>query len=289
MKSPFAPRSRSGFTLIELLVVIAIIAILAAILFPVFAQAREKARAIDCVSNERQIGLALLQYAQDADDEMPLGTIFDPAKKMWLSGYSYHFPAASVDSSMAWGNTIQPYLKSTAVFLCKDGITSGTGPFTSYTYNGDLQTYPLTLIQEPSVVYMLWPGFTQGTLAGGVTANPQLVCPDPTQACVYQPATGGFLSGNCSTSNGGTDQEYQFLTSTDNYPVAGNKWVHAHGDNMLFADGHVKFIQMDGNEGNVLPTDPWWPDAANDGIAGPEGYPYDGCFAYEFEPDFVSN
>jgi prepilin-type N-terminal cleavage/methylation domain-containing protein len=151
MKSPFAPRSRSGFTLIELLVVIAIIAILAAILFPVFAQAREKARAITCISNEKQMGLALLQYAQDADDEMPLGDVHD-ATSGWINA-SYHFPAASVDSTMAWGNTVQPYIKSTAVFLCPDGITKGTGPFTSYTYNGDLQSYPLTLIQEPSSVY----------------------------------------------------------------------------------------------------------------------------------------
>src|SRR5262245_16743330 len=62
------PRSQRGFTLIELLVVIAIIAILAAILFPVFAQAREKARQASCMSNVRQIGLAALQYAQDYDE-----------------------------------------------------------------------------------------------------------------------------------------------------------------------------------------------------------------------------
>src|SRR5579875_2969238 len=62
---------RSGFTLIELLVVIAIIAILAAILFPVFAQAREKARAIACLSNCRQIGLALSMYLQDWDEQLP--------------------------------------------------------------------------------------------------------------------------------------------------------------------------------------------------------------------------
>ncbi len=64
-------RSAPGFTLIELLVVIAIISVLAAILFPVFAQVREKARAISCLSNQKQIGLALTQYVQDYDEKYP--------------------------------------------------------------------------------------------------------------------------------------------------------------------------------------------------------------------------
>ncbi|HEV2472758.1 MAG TPA: prepilin-type N-terminal cleavage/methylation domain-containing protein, partial [Chthonomonadales bacterium] len=64
---------RRGFTLIELLVVIAIIAILAAILFPVFAQAREKARAISCLSNEKELGLSVLMYVQDYDENFPSG------------------------------------------------------------------------------------------------------------------------------------------------------------------------------------------------------------------------
>src|SRR5438270_229003 len=72
---------RKAFTLIELLVVIAIIAILAAILFPVFAQAREQARAISCVSNCRQIGLGVRMYAQDYDEEFPMGTY--PGPRNW--------------------------------------------------------------------------------------------------------------------------------------------------------------------------------------------------------------
>jgi prepilin-type N-terminal cleavage/methylation domain-containing protein/prepilin-type processing-associated H-X9-DG protein len=83
---------RKGFTLIELLVVIAIIAILAAILFPVFAQAREKARQITCASNEKQIGLAILQYVQDYDENYPQGNSYD-------GGWTY-----------SWAKTIQPYL-----------------------------------------------------------------------------------------------------------------------------------------------------------------------------------
>ncbi len=99
---------RSAFTLIELLVVIAIIAILAAILFPVFAQAREKARQITCVSNQKQIGTALLLYTQDYDETYPM--------------VSYN----SGGNMYVWSNVVQAYIKSGSswghygVFTCPD-------------------------------------------------------------------------------------------------------------------------------------------------------------------------
>jgi prepilin-type N-terminal cleavage/methylation domain-containing protein/prepilin-type processing-associated H-X9-DG protein len=102
---------RSGFTLIELLVVIAIIAILAAILFPVFAQAREKARAISCLSNEKQIGLGIMQYQQDWDEKNPGG----------LNGYG--------GGGSGWAGQTYPYVKSTQVFKCPDD--SGVDPYAS--------------------------------------------------------------------------------------------------------------------------------------------------------------
>src|SRR5881628_2562260 len=98
---------RSGFTLIELLVVIAIIAILAAILFPVFAQAREKARQASCGSNQRQMGLAFMMYAQDYDETLPF--FGNP----WPNPVVY------------WDTCIQPYTKSQQLHSCPSWSTSG--------------------------------------------------------------------------------------------------------------------------------------------------------------------
>src|SRR6195952_2385277 len=91
---------RTGFTLIELLVVIAIIAILAAILFPVFAKAREKARQISCLSNEKQLGLGIMQYIQDYDEQLP--AVWD----------------ANRQPETNWAIESYPYVKSLGVFKC---------------------------------------------------------------------------------------------------------------------------------------------------------------------------
>ncbi len=112
-------RSR-GFTLIELLVVIAIIAILAAILFPVFAQAREKARASACLSNTKQIGTAIMMYTQDYDETLPEYWDDNDAKNPNPNPLGY------------WHNHLQPYIKNYQVFICpsahsKDERTVDTG------------------------------------------------------------------------------------------------------------------------------------------------------------------
>jgi prepilin-type N-terminal cleavage/methylation domain-containing protein len=107
-----------GFTLIELLVVIAIIAILAAILFPVFAKAREKARQTSCLSNQKQIALGILQYVQDYDEEFP--TI-----RVMLSN------GAFID----WRSEIYPYVKNAQIFACPSDPSSGTVA----NYQGDCQ------------------------------------------------------------------------------------------------------------------------------------------------------
>jgi prepilin-type N-terminal cleavage/methylation domain-containing protein/prepilin-type processing-associated H-X9-DG protein len=104
---PSASRTR-GFTLIELLVVIAIIAILAAILFPVFAQAREKARAISCLSNMKQLTTAIQMYTQDYDETFPVG--FDGVT--WVG-------------NDLWPQKVQPYVKSLGIFVCPDDGAGG--------------------------------------------------------------------------------------------------------------------------------------------------------------------
>lgn len=122
-RSGFTPVKHSAFTLIELLVVIAIIAILAAILFPVFAQAREKARTTSCLSNDKQMGLALMQYMQDYDQVVPI--FRSPVAYTWTSpttGTTVQFPAYTDSGSRAagtyWTALIQPYVKTWDVQRC---------------------------------------------------------------------------------------------------------------------------------------------------------------------------
>ncbi len=140
-------RSSFAFTLIELLVVIATIAILSAILFPVFAQAREKARQASCLSNQKQISLGFLQYFQDNDDEFPF-----------------------VKGNSPWVTTMQPYMKSMQILRCPNDDSAnwdaGTRK-TSYTLNGYLApgnsndthggNFPnLAMIQKPaSLIFMV--------------------------------------------------------------------------------------------------------------------------------------
>jgi len=125
----FARWRKSGFTLIELLVVIAIIAILAAILFPVFAKARESARAASCKSNLKQIGAGWMMYVQDYDEKTPLN---------WWSDNPCSGPAGAFPNSPRGGQPImfqriQPYVKNAAVLICpSDGAPTqgadGVGP-----------------------------------------------------------------------------------------------------------------------------------------------------------------
>jgi prepilin-type N-terminal cleavage/methylation domain-containing protein/prepilin-type processing-associated H-X9-DG protein len=114
------PSPRCGFTLIELLVVIAIIAILAAILFPVFAQARAKARGISCLSNVRQLTLGMNMYTQDYDETYPQwhwDTSYNGGTGIYQPG---NIPAATNDATTLWFNAIYPYVKNAQLYNCPD-------------------------------------------------------------------------------------------------------------------------------------------------------------------------
>lgn len=147
---------RSGFTLIELLVVIAIIAILAAILFPVFAQAREKARAISCLSNMKQIGTALMMYAQDADESYPRG--YYDVGGQWVT----------------WRTFVMPYVKNG---------TAGAGEDNQISVQGGLWRCPSTPANAVNGV-----GGHGGILVGPTTINPDHLWPSVPMAQIGRPA-----------------------------------------------------------------------------------------------------
>jgi len=140
MKSKKKIIQKNGFTLIELLVVIAIIAILAAILFPVFAQAREKARQTQCLSNLKQLGVAFLMYANDYDDTC---VAMAPGNGDWGENYLGHYGAYAADvpreKTLSYRAQLEPYIKNGRLFACPSDSTVDINwapekRFTSYHY-----------------------------------------------------------------------------------------------------------------------------------------------------------
>jgi prepilin-type N-terminal cleavage/methylation domain-containing protein/prepilin-type processing-associated H-X9-DG protein len=116
----------NGFTLIELLVVIAIIAILAAILFPVFAKAREKARQTTCMNNQKQIALGIIQYVQDYDEWFPCGN-------------NAGIGTSPTSHGGGWQDQVYPYVKSANAYICPDqALVNGATPVVSYAMNENL-------------------------------------------------------------------------------------------------------------------------------------------------------
>ncbi|MEO7717626.1 MAG: DUF1559 domain-containing protein [Capsulimonas sp.] len=228
-----APARRRGFTLIELLVVIAIIAILAAILFPVFAKAREKARQISCASNERQIGLGLMQYVQDNDETFP-------------AGYTPNY-------AVGWAGPIYPYVKSTGIFKCPDDSTSPNGLLQpiSYAFNANFSSSStLASLQAPASTVQIFE--VRGAVAlmtdPSEGSNSFTVAPTPNSLSPAGVGTQGSLYASYATdtyaptvlyTTGWMGGRYSSAQSSFDSPTG----RHTDGSNFLAADGHVKWLR----------------------------------------------
>jgi len=222
-----------GFTLIELLVVIAIIAILAAILFPVFAQAREKARQIACLSNEKQIGLALMQYLQDYDQTWPHQQFApQPAGTPWYN----------------WEFAITPYTKARDLFKCP------SNPFAQYPSfpEFDGSNYPI------SYAYNQVLGANWGENPQWNTTDAEIDAPAST-VVVFESRM-PFIALSClnvfvDTPLGKWNNHTDYDPSV---PQPSASWSalmqHAGRVNMVYADGHAKSMKF---AQTVSPADQW--------------------------------
>ena len=218
-------RRKKGFTLIELLVVIAIIAILAAILFPVFARARENARRASCQSNLKQIALGVFQYKQDYDEKLP--TVATP----------YAAPGP-----YGWADAIQPYLKSTQIYQCPSETTAPQANpqlagYTDYWINASATSLSDASFTSSSLTVLLGDGDGTAPSAGS----------DYGSQSRYINRAGAALGGVTTTATCATT-----LTTPTNAITDKGASRHLDGGNYAFADGHVKWFKASASGGSTI-------------------------------------
>lgn len=268
MKRVIARKRRGGFTLIELLVVIAIIAILAAILFPVFAQAREKARGSACMSNAKQIGLALQQYTQDYDERMPFAWPTAPA----VNGGTVN--------SLTHDIQLLPYTKNIAIWKCpsdafarsNSGVYDGTyipRIARSYGYIGNLfdvqngggatdpntgmfarpnanglvtgTGYPLSAIESVGETVAFAESWVDS--GGGVSSGANDSVISGTNGSIFINCDTAKIAGRPATAISGNPPGCP-PTAVPGYGLAGSR-AHQGRASWVFVDGHVKQLGWD--------------------------------------------
>ena len=203
---------RPGFTLIELLVVIAIIALLAAVLFPVYAQARAKARQAVCVSNLHQLGLALFLYAGDYDDKL-------------LPGHLLAAPAPNGGPSYGgWAGACYPFVRAPALYLCP---TDSGSP----TMTGGINYSPVTYFYNENLSLISFPeGMPRAALTNA--ARTVLLAESTLSAPPQLAPLQNSLEADSALAN-------SFLS------VAADQNRHQSGRCFLLGDGHVKWLRPD--------------------------------------------
>jgi prepilin-type N-terminal cleavage/methylation domain-containing protein/prepilin-type processing-associated H-X9-DG protein len=256
-KENFMKRSafHRGFTLIELLVVISIIALLAAILFPVFARARENARRASCQSNLKQIGLGIMQYVQDYDGRFPMGEIYPFGTAAENCAKALPGPLFKpFKTQPTWMGYIFPYTKSTQLYYCPSGPTNSEAlewknastpdRRFGYAYN------PYILVQAKWEVGGANTIYNDCSIVPGKEAS---AAPSFLETRLGSTASVAMLCDRATVDRGAmaapsaTKPVTVFLNGRDTPSTYGYNPSRRHfdGSNFLYADGHVKWLSFD--------------------------------------------
>jgi prepilin-type N-terminal cleavage/methylation domain len=226
---PYRHSQKSAFTLIELLVVIAIIAILAAILFPVFAQARAKARQAACLSNMKQIGIGLMMYTQDYDEALAGNQTTAPNGTAGDAGYANVSDIGFMDTDPTrvernWARDVQPYIKNTGVYICPNAELRSLGP------GGPTSAYRESDHPQAANISYLMNGIPAGRKLAAIPAPAEIIYLHDyyfiSRVCQVRPHPDGLLNN--------VMQYRQF--NHDYYDL-----MHQNGGNLLYCDGHAKW------------------------------------------------